>query len=85
MGPPEVESLGRVNPIGVAAEKMGAALRAATTTRFFVMNPTPSPSCAIHVPDQAGHRHSRTSGMSSPCSTMYCLCSISLSRTFCFT
>ena len=32
------------------------------------------------MPDQQGHFHSRTSGRSSPCSTMCCLCSISLSR-----
>jgi hypothetical protein len=31
------------------------------------------------------HRHSRTSGMSSPCAKMYSLCSTSLSRSACLT
>src|SRR3990172_4282251 len=36
------------------------------------------------APPQNGHAQSLISGMSSPCSTMYSLCSIRLSRTFCF-
>ena len=37
------------------------------------------------VPPQPGHCQSRISGMSSPCSTIYCLCSVRLSRMSCFT
>ena len=69
----------------LGAETLITGLRPAVATALVALGVDLSSLNTLRTAEAAlRHCQSRTSGMSSPCSTMYCLCAISRSRKACF-